>query len=296
MGAMSRPAESALRFRTLHASPIVRVREYVCCAARGRPGAEEGTHATEIVFLRHGAFCRHFGSQSVTTDVNRVAFFARGTSWRTSHPADCGDRGTLLELAPDVLAELRRDFEPASADDPGRALPFHDGACDAKLAWRHHAFARRLARARTEPCDSLAVESEALELGRRALELAYAGSGVTPKHSPRGSSRAHAELADAVQALLAARASEPLQLRDLADAVGASPFHLARVFRDATGVPIHRYRTRLRLRLALERIAEGAGDLAELALELGFASHSHFTDAFRREFGRPPSAARVPDA
>jgi AraC-like DNA-binding protein len=29
-----------------------------------------------------------------------------------------------------------------------------------------------------------------------------------------------------------------------------------------------------------------------LALELGFSSHSHFTDAFRREFGKAPSEIR----
>jgi AraC-like DNA-binding protein len=29
-----------------------------------------------------------------------------------------------------------------------------------------------------------------------------------------------------------------------------------------------------------------------LALELNFSSHSHFTDTFRREFGRTPSDVR----
>jgi AraC-like DNA-binding protein len=57
-------------------------------------------------------------------------------------------------------------------------------------------------------------------------------------------------------------------------------------------MPIHRYLTRLRLRAALERLAGGVHDLTALALEIGFSSHSHFTDVFRREFGRTPSAVR----
>ena len=57
-------------------------------------------------------------------------------------------------------------------------------------------------------------------------------------------------------------------------------------------MPLHRYLTRLRLRAALERLAGGANDLTALALDLGFSSHSHFADAFRREFGRTPSAVR----
>ena len=32
-----------------------------------------------------------------------------------------------------------------------------------------------------------------------------------------------------------------------------------------------------------------------LALELGFSSHGHFSDAFRREFGRTPSDVRKAD-
>ena len=71
-----------------------------------------------------------------------------------------------------------------------------------------------------------------------------------------------------------------------------SPFHLARVFQHRTGQPIHRYLTRLRLRASLERLSDGTSDLAALALALGFSSHSHFTDSFRREFGCKPSDVR----
>src|SRR5262249_37447049 len=63
-------------------------------------------------------------------------------------------------------------------------------------------------------------------------------------------------------------------------------------FQQRTGAPVHRYLTRLRLRASLERLADGETDLTALALELGFSSHSHFTGAFRREFGRTPSAVR----
>ncbi|WP_348652834.1 AraC family transcriptional regulator [Polyangium sp. y55x31] len=40
------------------------------------------------------------------------------------------------------------------------------------------------------------------------------------------------------------------------------------------------------------RLLGGARDLTALALDLGFADHSHFTNAFRREFGCSPSAVR----
>jgi AraC-like DNA-binding protein len=71
-----------------------------------------------------------------------------------------------------------------------------------------------------------------------------------------------------------------------------SPYHLARLFRREVGVPIHQYVNRLRLAAALERLADGVADPTELALDLGYSSHSHFSDYFRRAFGTSPSAFR----
>jgi AraC-like DNA-binding protein len=62
-------------------------------------------------------------------------------------------------------------------------------------------------------------------------------------------------------------------------------FHLARVFRQRTGVPDNKYLARMRLGGSIEQFAEGANDSTALALDLGFSGHSRFTNALRREFG-----------
>jgi AraC-like DNA-binding protein len=77
----------------------------------------------------------------------------------------------------------------------------------------------------------------------------------------------------------------------LAAAVHCSPYHLSRSFRAQTGYTLHGYHTQLRLRIALDRLADGATELADLSLELGFCSQSHFTNAFRASFGIPPGQA-----
>ena len=92
-------------------------------------------------------------------------------------------------------------------------------------------------------------------------------------------------------ALLQDPASD-LGLDALARQAGCSPFHLARLFRRACGTTFSDYRIRLRLALALERLAQGADDLAALAGSLGFSHHSHFSAAFRRQLGMTPSDAR----
>lgn len=92
--------------------------------------------------------------------------------------------------------------------------------------------------------------------------------------------------------MLQERYREPLGLRELSRAANASPDHLSRTFRRRTGVSVHQYLLRLRLHAALDEICESALDLSTLAHALGFASHSHFTVAFRGAFGHPPSAIR----
>ena len=56
---------------------------------------------------------------------------------------------------------------------------------------------------------------------------------------------------------------------------------------------LHAWQSRLRLLSGLERVAEPGIDLGEVANDLGYASHSHFTTAFRRAFGITPSAFRA---
>jgi AraC-like DNA-binding protein len=83
-----------------------------------------------------------------------------------------------------------------------------------------------------------------------------------------------------------------MSLGEVAGRLHTSEFHLARLFRAHTGFTLHGYRNQLRLRLALERIP-AEDDLTALAHELGFSSHSHFTDAFRALFGAPPAEVRA---
>lgn len=86
--------------------------------------------------------------------------------------------------------------------------------------------------------------------------------------------------------------SAPRSLDDLASRVGASPVYLTSLFRQVEGTPIYRYQARLRLARSLSRLGE-TDDITTVAMDLGFASHSHFSTAFRVAFGLTPSAYRA---
>jgi AraC-like DNA-binding protein len=277
---------------TLHAiyqSPLVSVHDY-CCRPHGPDGRRE-EHSREhgVVFVRSGVFEKHVGRESVVADPNAVLFFNAGQAYRVTHPVAGGDRCTVFRVRPDVLAEMLRAFNPAAADG---AAPFAhlSGPCDSNTYLAMHKLARGLERGHA--VDPLAVDEMALRLTAGAIENAHRVRGERPDQGRAETRRAHADWAEHAKLVLARHFRERLSIDDVASEVHCSPYHLCRIFRRHAGTSIHQYVTRLRLRAALDRLMDGPPDLTRLALDTGFASHSHFTTAFAREFGATPSQIR----
>jgi AraC family transcriptional regulator len=88
-----------------------------------------------------------------------------------------------------------------------------------------------------------------------------------------------------------AHLSEELSLAVLAQQAGFSPYHFARVFRQAAGESPHHYVLRQRLETA-QRLLKEPVPLAYVARASGFANQSHFTRTFKRHLGLTPGAYR----
>jgi AraC family transcriptional regulator len=273
---------------TLYRGPSLAVID-VACRAHHRPlGTEEASDTHTVVFVRTGAFVRDVEGQSRCADPTRILFFTRGQPYRVAHPFEGGDRCTVLEASTETLIEIGGRHLPAFADRPDAPFPRLHAASTPRSMLLHYALVVGL---RRRALDVIAIQELALELLDEALGAARPGPSPARRCSV-AESRAHRDLAEAAKAMLLTRYQSPPSLDELARTLGCSPFHLSRTFSRVAGVPLRRHLDRLRLRLALERLARGAADLTDLALDLGYADHSHFTNAFRREFGAPPSAFR----
>ena len=280
-----------ITFRTLYDSPMIGVRDYVCRDTSCSLSSEEHSDVNSIVLMRHGAFSKHFGKHRITADVNLATFFSKDSVYRISHPVDHGDRGTTFTVRPSILTDIVRELDPAVDDHPDEPFPFLNGPCRGEIFWRHREYVRRLESQDAEPLEPLWADVTGLQLIADVLDDAFEQHGAKPKR--RASTlEDHADRTEAAKTYLASRIADPVTLDDVAAAVHSSPFNFARIFQQQTGLPVHRYLTLLRLRAALELIADPYIDLTTVALDLGFSSHSHFTDVFRREFGKTPSDLR----
>lgn len=258
----------------LHSSPLVTVHDIVCTEGCGHGREEEATARPTLVLVRHGTFVRRDQLGRHVADATRVLYFDPAVPYVVDHPHAGGDRCTAFAFADTLLEEAATP--PARAG--GRVFAAGSRAGTPAL---HKAHRSLLAAVRA--ADAFAADECAL----RMLQLATADAAESAVATATPSAQA---LAREAQVFLAGAFEGRLTLADVAAALDVSPFRLCRVFRTATGGTLHRHLTALRLLAALERLPDYRGRLIDLALDLGFSSHSHFTLAFRRQFGCAPAA------
>ena len=217
-------------------------------------------------------------------DANTAILFSVGRPYSRISIDGHGSWTEWIEIRPDILAEMVASLSEGGA--PSSATLFASGSSPAPPA-THLALRRALVwLSQSGVADALVLEESALSI---VHEVLAAGLAAGPDAPLRPDSR---DVVFDVRAILNRRLGDPLSLADISDAIGVSPYHLCRMFRRHTGVPIHRYRDRLRLFASLDMIVERNDSLLDIALALGYANEAHFSDAFRRTFGMRPGAYR----
>ena len=257
--------------RLLVESPLARVFDVVCRTPRSGYGAIMFNSGTQIGLPRRGVFVMERRGRPVVVDTNTVVVLGPDDEYRVRHPTGEGDEGTVVVLPSHLVEE-------AIGGAGGRigSLRPHDQLTICLVT-------RAL---RDRDLDQLEAEDATVFL---LASLSRAFAGTTGENLLGLEQRLRVEQA---RALLASSPTAYWDLGRLGRLLGCSPFYLARQFRALTGETISRYVLRLRLGIAVERLADGERDIASLAVDTGFTHHSHFTARFRSAFGITPSKAR----
>lgn len=140
-----------------------------------------------------------------------------------------------------------------------------------------------------EPTDQLFAEGASSML---AAHLVARYSNICLRATMRVPSLSDRKLKRVIE-LVESRFTEAISLNELAAETCLSPFHFARLFQQATGLPPHRYITERRVQDAKAKLAEGRLSLVEIALESGFGSQGNFSRSFRKHTGLTPGQFRA---
>lgn len=131
---------------------------------------------------------------------------------------------------------------------------------------------------------------------RKALDILLAAdSRAADAPQPHRTARAlHDPRLRTVALLVEQRLGSPPGVRQLAATVGMSSRHLARLFVSETGLTPSAFIRDAQLTQSRLLIATTQRPLSRIAIETGFADAAHFSRAFRRRFGVPPSLVARP--
>lgn len=258
--------------RTVHRSGLLSVRDVRCCCPAGRHAPVECSSATQAIIPRRGYFQCETQGHLRPADPNQALFLRRGDEFRMHHPAPGGDDCLALAVDDETWQRAMGTRPPGE-----RAATLSPETQLAGLGLLSALSATRLS----------GLERDAASLHLFSLLARDAGA---PADAPRRRSREPARRTIArATAYLAGHVGRSPTLAEVSAAAHCSPYHLTTLFRRVTGLPLHRYHLRWRLVLALERMGRGERKLLDVALEFGFSSASHFSNAVRSAYGAAPS-------
>ena len=110
--------------------------------------------------------------------------------------------------------------------------------------------------------------------------------GINPRH-------VHFSRLQVVLNHVHANPAADLSAARLAARAGVSLAHFSRIFRDAMGMPPHRYVLAARLDLARKLLTQSTLPISRIAEECGFSSQSHLTASFRSAHSVTPAQYRT---
>jgi AraC-like DNA-binding protein len=277
--------------RILRRTSLFAVGEHRCGA--GHPLFESGggpQPCPYIGFMRSTIMRTMSDARPEIHTPNVAGFHNIGSYYTRRAVDDTGDSNDWLAISPAFLADLaERQFDPGVNDGArffrASYAPVNLGAYFAL---------RRL----TEVLDSgaevsdLAFEEHVARLIGAVMREAnaYWGTRDIRRRKPRpASERQRVAIVDAAKQLIATDYGANLSLDRLARGLHCSPGQLARIFPAQTGYTLHNYQQHIRMRAALQLLRESPFDVCNVAAQLGYASHSHFSTVFLQRFGITPS-------
>lgn len=276
-----------VRMRTLLDTATVSIGELIGAPQSGgvRPMIPPPHHG--IVLPLSGMFTLHDGAHgALTATPNHCVIVAAGREYGLSFPVPAGDHCLVLKWSNDALADAMPETAGATGFD-ARRYAAHALLTPAVLLARTLLW-HSVARGAAEP-----LEAEDAALSLAAATLASARRAPDERRAaPRGAATRRRRQIARVTEAIAARPEEAWSLATLGRLAGMSAFHLARTFRVEVGTSVYDYVLRARLDRTLARVLEPDADLAAIALDAGFSSHSHYTARFRAMFDMAPSDLR----
>jgi AraC family transcriptional regulator len=196
--------------------------------------------------------------------------------WMMTRPA----QALILRLTPALLQDTANAMGLSARDaELVPSIQMRDPYIE-RIAWMLQA-----EHATAYPSGRIFADSLASALAARLLGLQSLKAASVPKTNRALPPRRLRNVIDYIEAHLDAN----ITLTELATVAGFSLSHFKSLFKQAVGLPVHRYVLGRRVERARALLLAGEKTMVEIALETGFSHPSHMARCVRRVLGVSPS-------
>jgi AraC-like DNA-binding protein len=253
----------------------VRIVDHDCHKPAGAHGSYEYGLDYGLVLVRRGGYWREVNGQGAYLGPTDAFFERPFVEQRIEHHRNGGDRCTSLWLSENAVYALASDI--SVPDEPITTTPGID--------LRHRELVVAL---RRRAIDRFEIDERLAQLVGALTERGAKGRFSARRSTTRAN---HRRMVQEVREAIIADPADA-DFGDLAQAVGHTRFHVSRIFSRVTGMTLSQFRNRVRVAIALERLADGHKSLAILSADLGFVDQSHLSRVVRANTGERLSALR----
>jgi AraC family transcriptional regulator len=241
---------------------------------------------TELIIVVSGFICVEY--RTLNVDERFVARAGSVTIWPAGHELSEASWTTQsMEASSTEMLRVQLDMSAlerlAPEDDPvaGLRISQQSAIKDTTIASLMQLMELDVAAG----CPTGKLYGESLSLALAAHVAAHYSTGSIDTVPRDGLAR---PVLTRVLDYIGTNLGRDLTITELAAVANMSPHHFSLRFKRAVGVTPHQWVLRTRVREAGRLLRAQSMSVAEVALALGFASQTHFTDVFRRATGTTP--------
>ena len=232
--------------------------------------AERARHShpwLHLTMVREGQYCRRLGQRTDDYEAGSLTFLQTNDSHTDSYAP--GSKCLHVVIPSDVEQRLTRDF----------GIQGTAGQISPSLSARFSVALEREFRS-TDSESPLIVEALLFDIVSRHLITIRDRSSARPSWLGL--------LLDYLDDSF----EQEWSLQSMAAEIGVHPVYLCRTFSEHFDCTLGEYIRKQRVLRGWQLLAIGDGTLAEVASQSGFADQSHFTRAFKKQFGTTPGKWR----
>lgn len=260
----------------LYESEAFRAYLYHCTATPHCHVGEEAAAADEYAFPLKGLFVRHSSRANDVADPTKVLFFRKDEPYEIHHPVDGGDTSLVVQRKEQTTPEFAASTAGSALLDP--------------VDWQRVVALADALSSRESPTP-LMIDEQLWLLTGRFHPSSHDARSINPT-AVKSQEGVRQKIVEHACVFMNREYRNEITVGDIAKHAGSSEFRLCRLFKERTGVSLHAYMQRLRIRQSLDLLRQTNRPIVDIAIELGFSSHSHFGAAFLKFVGSTPSDYR----